>query len=91
MTLTLTLDNDHSGATAQLSLHQHHRVLRSGEVSVQSAFLHGLVLADLRFSAGAPASGLPAFLSPHSRGSVHLLPWPPVLSEWGRQVGLEGF
>ena len=54
MTLTLTLDNDHSGATAQLSLHQHYRVLRGGEVSVQSAFLHGLVLADLRFSAGTP-------------------------------------
>lgn len=70
MTLTLTLDPDHSGATAQLSLHQHHRVLRGGEVSVQSAFLHGLVLADLRFSAGARR--------PHLRSSCLSVPLPPT-------------
>ena len=90
MTLTLTLDPDHSGATAQLSLHQHHRVLRGGKVGAPSAFLHGLVWADLRFSAPCPTSGVPAFLAAPRPGSVHLPLWPPVLSEWGRWVGSEG-
>lgn len=66
-TLTLTLDPDHSGATAQLSLHQHHRVLRGGKVGAPSAFLHGLVWADLRFSAPPPPQVSLPFWPPPAR------------------------
>lgn len=89
-TLTLTLDPDHSGATAQLSLHQHHRVLRGGKVGVPSAFLHGLVWADLRFSAPHPPQVFLPFWPPPAR-ALCVCRCGPRCSQnggggWGRRV-----